>query len=446
VPTGRQARYALVSKTPSAAGITLNELTGALTFDSTVTSASYTVVVSLSDNTVPSYVTQVAPYGVLSLATVTNGKPKWIDAVDPLYDSTSLNGGSDAGVRSVRNIVVESGGCADPARRCFYAHGGGHQDGWYNGILKFDLSGTTAPTGWTVATGSESPIAQVPYVDGVIETGPAAFSPYYDGKAGSTHSYESMVHDTVSNRMFRFFGSHWSVGFASGRTGVGCWMFDFTTGTWTALSSPFGANVVHSTTIPSAAHRKCLLMNDTRTAFFNMATASWGATATLSGHTFTTRMTSAFDTQRNRGIRIGKGLLKMFTVNFDAETTSGWSNFTVSGDTEIFGSTIEAVGTFYDPTLDRFWFFGGRDNSGGTANPAGALAINKLYWINADDLTDGAATVFSQTLAQAIPRLTSGAGYFMGFYKRFCFIDEWRALAVATTYDQNVHLIRLPSA
>jgi hypothetical protein len=32
----------------------------------------------------------------------------------------------------------------------------------------------------------------------------------------------------------------------------------------------------------------------------------------------------------------------------------------------------------------------------------------------------------------------------MGLYRRYCFLDDWRAIAVATSYNQPVHLIRLP--
>jgi hypothetical protein len=400
----------------------------------------------------PAYVSALAPYQVAALSTVTNGKAAWFSAVDPLYDSTSFNGGGDNAVFSVKHLSTESGGFADPAGRALYALGGGHADGCYNGILKFDLSGTTQATGWSVQTGSESAIADIPQVDGVTYTVTQNWGTYEDGKAGSTHNYGAMVFDATNRTMSRFAGSYWAIGTMAGLAPTEInWKFDFNANQWTGL--PFfngvsqGAVAVGGQVYHDKARRKALYVNSQAWGnFYNTATQTFGASVTINATTTTmsTRLQGGLDTLRSRAIIVGKGRQKMFTINFDAETVGACADFTATGDTEILGATIEGLGVEYDATLDRFWLFGGRDNAGSV--PSGDLLFNKIYWINAADLDDGAVTVFSQPLSMTIPVVSTGAGYFMGVYRRYCLIPEWRAIAVATSYNQPVHVIRLPSA
>jgi hypothetical protein len=418
---------------------------------------TYSVELDLSTE-VPGYIASLAPYQVAALSTVTNSKPKWIDAVDPLYDSTAFTAGGTA-VRSVRRIVVESGGFSRPSERKFYALGGGHTDGAYNGILEFDLNGTTQANGWSVVPGSESALADIPtgyasqanfvtYLTGG-SGGPGvsyATTPQAGGKAGSTHNYGAMCYDETSNRMVRFGGSYWSTG-----TGPqNHWVFDFNTGEWVpgpTLTVSIAA--IYGVVFNDTATRKCLYLNGTSGLgqFYNFATAAIGNAVTLTGGIGTTRVQGGYDPTRGYGIIVGKGFKKLFDINFATETISNIRTFTVTpataGDDVMFGATIEGVGVEYDPILDRFWIFGG-------AVPASPVSFNKIYWFDAADLVAGAVTVRSQALTTSagapfsIPFLSSGAGFFMGMYRRYCFIPEWRALAVATTYDQPVHVIRLP--
>jgi hypothetical protein len=392
-----------------------------------------------------SYYSALAPFQVLPLSTVTNGKSTWLSAVNPLYDSTSFNGGGDNAVSSVKNIVVESGGFAVPEERKFYALGGGHADGAYNGILEFDLNGTTQATGWSEVPGSASALADIPQGPVAVEyvtylTGGAySTTPQAGGKAGSTHNYGAMVYDRESNRMLRIGGSYWSTGFGTAHS----WLWDRTAGEWVpAPAHGIGSASVYGAVFHDKASRKALYINISTCRFFNFATGAWGNTFFNTGGILS-RVQGGYDPTRSRGIVVGKGMAKLYTINWAAETGTV-STFTFSGDTEMMGSTIEGVGVEYDPTLDRFWIFGGRDNSGGSGNPAGVIPFNKLYWFDAADLDDGAVTVFSQPLSMTIPVVQSGAGFFMGLYRRYCFIPEWRVIAVATSYNQPVHIIRLP--
>jgi hypothetical protein len=414
----------------------------------------YSAAASATTVAAASYYSALAPFQVLPLSAVTNGKATWFSAVDPLYDSTTFLGGGDNAVFSVKHLSTESGGFADPDGRALYALGGGHADGAYNGILKFDLNGTTQATGWSVQTGSESSIANIPQV----ATGQPSenFGTYLDGKAGSTHNYGAMVFDSTSRTMSRFAGSYWAVGTMAGLalTEIN-WSFDFNANEWSGLPFFNGVSVggvaVGGTVFHDKVRRKALYINSQSWGnFYNTATETFGASVTVNttGTTITTRLQGGYDPTRNRGIIVGKGRFKMFTIDFDAETIGSVTNFTATGDTEILGATIEGLGVEYDAVLDRFWFFGGRDN--GSVTPSGDLLFNKLYWIDAADLDDGAVTVFSQPLttssgqAFTVPVVTTGAGYFMGLYRRYCYIPEWRVIAVATSYNQPVHIIRLP--
>jgi hypothetical protein len=408
----------------------------------------YSAPASATATAVPTYVSALAPFQVAGLSAVSNGKATWFSAVDPLYDSTSFNGGGDNAVFSVKHLSTESGGFADPDGRAFYALGGGHADGAYNGIIKYDLSGTTMPTGWSVQAGSESALADIPEV--VTYPPSLNFGTYPDGRAGSTHNYGAMVFDSTNRTMSRFAGSYWAAGSMEGLalTEIN-WKFDFNANTWAGL--PFfngvsqGAVAVGGQVYHDKAKRKALYVNSQSWGnFYNTATQTFGARVTINSTatSMATRLQGGYDPSRSRAIIVGKGRQKMFTINFDDETVGTCTDFTATGDTEILGATIEGVGVEYDPTLDRFWLFGGRDNAGSV--PSGDLLFNKLYWINAADLDDGAVTVFSQALSTTIPVVSTGAGFFMGLYRRYCLIPEWRALAVATSYNQPVHVIRLP--
>jgi hypothetical protein len=407
----------------------------------------YSAAASATTTAVPAYVSALAPFQVAGLSTVTNGQPTWIDAVDPLYDSTAFTAGGTA-VRSVRRIVVESGGFSRPGERKFYALGGGHTDGAYNGILEFDLNGTTQANGWSVVPGSESALSDIPtgYVSQAnfvtyLTGGAYATTPQAGGKAGSTHNYGAMCYDATSNRMVRFGGSYWSTG--TGPTNH--WIFDFNTEAWVpGPTLTVNTSAIYGVVFNDTATRKCLYINGSAGVgqFYNFATAAIGNAITLTGGIGATRVQGGYDPTRGYGIIVGKGIKKLFDINFATETISNIRTFTVTpataGDDEMFGATIEGVGVEYDSVLDRFWIFGG-------AVPASPVSFSKLYWFDAADLEDGAVTVHSQALSTSIPFLTSGAGFFMGMYRRYCFIPEWRALAVATTYDQPVHVIRLPS-
>ena len=375
----------------------------------------------------PSYV-PLTPYQVAALSTVTNNKPKWIDAVDPLYD-----GGTSPRPYSVRNIANFSGGFADPAQRYLYVNGGGHGDSAYNGILRFDLNGTAQAAGWSVVSGSETPFAQIPQGIGVNHI------TYPDEKAGSIHSYDNMVFDAVSNTMYRFGGSYWDYGGAPDNNAN--WKFNFSTGEWVRVGAlvagAFGQHVDCACAYDPVTRKAMLWRGGNFGQFYRVPTETAGATFAAPGGAYDA--VGAYDPTRNRVLHIVNGVLQHTTVNWSAESINGWSNFTATGDTAAL--LDEAMAIWYDALLDRFWFLGAR-----------RVAITKIYWIDAADFADNAVTVNSTPLlntsgqAFTIPARVSDAGTFFGLYKRFCWIPEWRAVAVATTYDYPVHVIKLPSA
>ena len=371
---------------------------------------------------VPSYV-PATPYQVAALSTVANGKPTWLDAVDPVYD-----GGTSPRSYSVRNISNFSGGFSDPSRGYLYAHGGGHADSCYNGILRFDLNGSAQAGGWSVVSGSESPIGQI---QPGSQTNHIAT---LDNKAGSIHSYDNMVFDAVSNTMYRFGGSYWDKGSAPGNDAN--WKFDFNAGQWTRLGAMASGFNVDYANVYDPTTRKAMIWRGSESAqFYRTATETNGNTFTPPAGTYDG--VGAYDPTRNRVLHMTNGVLRHTTVDWSAESITGWVPFTASGDTATL--LDEGFAIFYDALLDRFWFLGAR-----------RVVIDRIYWINAADFSDNSVTVYSQAFAlggvTTIPAQPSSPGLFQGFYKRFCYMPTWRAVAVATTYNYPVHVIKLPSA
>lgn len=390
-----------------------------------MTSAQITRKVLVSDPTViPAYV-PTTPFQSRSLSSTyapTNGNTLWSDPVTS--DWKSSEAGSMQNMQ--RAISIFSGGYSDPANRLLMAHGGGHGDGAYNGIQVFDLKGTTAPTGWSTASGSASALADVPTTNDIDHT------VYLDGKAGSIHSYDGMVFD--AGKLHRFNGSYWKKG-TMGSNASSDWTFDHSSGLWTAKPRGFGYAVVDTCIVHNQSARKALIVpqaGDSR--FYNLATESYVTTA-ASPSPLANHMAAVYDPTRNRAILFGTDgtrRLYMSTVDWDASTIGGWSSWTAGGDSGVFSG--QAPGAFYDALLDRIWFFGSRGQT-----------FDSIYWVDAGDFADGSVTVHEEPLSGDEP-IGYENGIFFGLFKRFCFVPEWRAVAVVTTYQYPVHIIKLPSS
>lgn len=387
-----------------------------------MTTITVTRKISIVSNAAPAWVpgTPFASRALSGAYAPSNGNTTFYDAMPSQWKVP-------VGIASypAANVTEYSGGFSDPANRLLFAHGGGHGDSNYNGILKFDLNGVSAPTGWTVVTGSQSDVANVPLTEANHET-------YLDGKAGSIHSYDNMHFDATGNRLHRFQGSYWRQG-----TGSKDWAFNFSSGQWEALPvRAFSFNGADLVTIHDPSSRKALVLRANTARFYDSSTQTWGLTNKAAPDLGGYHYHGAFDPTRNRALFLGGNLQvkKYATVDFSAETVSTWADFSASGDTAVLAD--EGYATFYDPLLDRFWLFGGRN-----------VPFDKLYWIDAADFADGAVTVYSQSILGdgAVPRQVSSPGAFFGLFKRFCFIPEWRAVAVATSYNQPVYIIKLPS-
>lgn len=390
---------------------------------STVQSSAFSLQV-ISPSSTPSYV-PTTPFASRALSgsyAPINGKTKWTDAQTPEWATAIIYGLSN----HVSRITIYSGGCGDSDGPFLFAHGGGHGDGAYNGIMQFDLNGTTAPTGWTELPGSASPPSQVP-------TTGAPHREYFDGKAGSIHSYDNLIWDGPSGNFYRFAGSYFSSGTSPQQ---GDWKFNKASGLWTLLPDRgfSWANSVDVAAVHDPDTRKVMLMRANVGAFYRMATETWGALFAAPSTSY--HMHGCWDPTRNRAFYLGKGFNYWATVDFNAETVAGntWYQFTASGDSGILA--LEGFATWYDAFLDRIWMFGAR-----------ADLTNKLYWIDAADFDDNAVTVYSQSIVGdgAVPR-QAVPDWFLGFFKRFVWIPQWRAVACVTTHDQPVYIIKLPSA
>lgn len=390
-----------------------------------MTRVTVTRKVNVLPNAIPAYV-PTTPFHSRALSGVyapSNGNVTWPQAATAEWQANPVIATASYHLPNVTNY---SGGFSDPANRLLFAHGGGHGDGAYNGILQFDLKGSSVPTGWTVVSGSASTVADTPSTLGVNH------ETYLDGKAGSIHSYDNLHFDAVSNRLIRIGGAYWVQG-----TGSKDWTFDFDSGQWVAPAARgFSYTGADLATIHDPETRKALVIRQNTARFFNAATDSWSvnkAAPGASGYHYH----GAFDPTRNRALFLGGAdyAKRHAIVDFSAETVASWTSFTATGDTAVLND--EGYATFYDALLDRFWLFGGR-----------SVAFDKLYWIEAADFSDNAVTVYSQALggAGAIPHIGTGdPGRYFGLFKRFCYMPDWRAVAVATSYNQPVYIIKLPS-
>ena len=191
----------------------------------TANSNSHTVQVVAAPTGVPAFVPGV-PFETRAMTgsyLPTNGVSMWPGAAGSAWQANPDIGGQ---AYHVPRAIEYSGGFSNPTARHLYVHGGGHHDSAYNGILRYDLTGSSRPGGWTLVGGSESAVGSVPSADAVHYA-------YGDGKAGSIHSYDNLTFDPASNCMYRFAGSYWARGTSDDRD----WKFNFTTNAWVQLPS-----------------------------------------------------------------------------------------------------------------------------------------------------------------------------------------------------------------
>jgi hypothetical protein len=362
----------------------------------------------------PSYIQSMAAFDVQRLSNVapTNGN----DTISDITPSEWLT--SDPGTVGLRAIIdAWCGGFKAVGHPELLVHGGGHNDSANNSVPQFDMSGTSAPTGWTMAV-SPSAVADV-------RTG---FDTYTDGKPVAVHTYDGCVR--VGNFGYRFGGSQWS----SGSFTDACWKVNLANGTWTQLSDFASIGSTAASCVYDSVSGKILVMPINvfqNWRFLNTANDSTtDVTRPSESLVIPEDACSAYDPTRNRILSIGAGANRLTTVDFSANTVSDMTTQAITG----LGANMGAgVSLLYDPDLDCYWCWGG--------TAAATAGYQNMYRINASTFAV-TSSALSQTMAVFADTDCRGS------FGRFAFMPEWRAIAFCTHVSSNTgtHIIKLPSS
>ena len=374
-------------------------------------------------NEMPSYISTLPNYSVRSLEgvyTPTNGNESLYDAM-PAEWQTSDPGGSS----SYRDVInAFSGGQGLPDQRAFIVHGGGHGDSANNGVYRFDLNGTSAPTGWTTEV--------VSAVSSVV----AGADEYSDGRPTAVHSYDTMTYDKAGNRLYRMGGALYNTGGATSRA----WRLDMSTNTWTHVANFSSPARPGQRTVLDPTTRRILLLKRSSTStaqFFDIASETFGSVfaAFESG----VDGTMYLDTRRDRAYVMGAN--RYFEVDWNSGgPVSGCSvtadtSFTPTGDTSIH-SEVDAVGFVdlhpTDANLDRVWLLGGEDTGPGYTSVWEMSLVTHATTEHTLTFESGAGFNFESTNYQ-------------GSFERGVFIQEWGIIAMVTGSQEPVQIIRVPS-
>lgn len=352
----------------------------------------------------PAYISALADYEVLRLATASNGNESLVDTIPAAWIGAS-------GVGNNNNIMAAySGGCSDSTNKRMFIHGGGHADSAYNGLHHYDFNGTTNPTGWVLTAAPTTP--------GSISTA----DPQSDGNPVSVHTYASMVYDTDTDRVFRYHGSKWD----QGQTPTKNWYYDLSASAWANSPDMVGSLPNPSASVISVPDRKILIVSHSGDYWFHrIDTNVRGGSGTGTQQAFDS--VAAYDTSRSRAIVQAPAEFYLLTIDWSAETVS-WSTPSVSGSTGAINGRGPVI--FYDATIDRFWLLPLTD---GTTSMSTVYDIHPTTW-----------AITSHTLSGATTGYVTNS--WTGSYNKYCWMPEWRAVGFATGISDAAYVLRLPAS
>lgn len=372
-------------------------------------------------------------------ATPTNGNTTWFTAAGAIWQtnpSLTGNGATGAVTKHLENMRNWSGGAGDSANHLLYIHGGGHAGSCYNGLIYFDFRGGAQPTGWTLLPGSETTGANAAAIQALITDGTPDESA--DGKPASVHTYGGCLLRPASSTFLRIGGSP-----PAGDNTNYVWTADLTNtnssvNPWTVRNDSPPASLTEggSCCYDPVTDRAFFYFEDSRAMFLDCATWTWStATNFPSGGN---ESTIAYDSTRGRVIVIGgtSAQYQLANIDFATQTISGFTTFTTSGDAcPQLTTPCQGIGVFYDATLDCYWLFGGG---------VGGVAFDHIYRMDAGTFAITAYALQDPTgAALTIPMSSTDSE---GLYGLFCFMPDWRAIGVATEYNEPAYVIRLPGS
>ena len=295
--------------------------------------------------------------------------------------------------------------------------GGGHNDGSFNGLPAFDFNGTTQATGFVML---DEPSDTADAYTGLSSGNPG--NRYSDGNPGSLHMFGGNVttkdgyYVTVSGA-----GNYTDGGFTSA-TEV------YETTAWRNPQPPSTPVTGVLSALYDAVTDKVFVYNSANFnyAFFDVQGNTWSALKVHAG-TSPGQATWVLDP-----IRRGAGdVTNAFIWPSNQVKAIDWTNETVvdNGTHNATGTTVsDGNGGFYDAVEDALWIFGAGTSSWSTIYKISGLA------------TPASLTTQSNSLSGS---MVMSAGAQVGFYGRWCWMADWRALGFAGDDNSAAQVIKL---
>jgi hypothetical protein len=379
------------------------------------TSGTSTQTICQPSPAMPQYMSGMADFQVKQLTTVTTGAATMYDALPAEWRRTGQPNGADSVL-----AAWSGGGKGDALGRRLFAHGGGHGDSSNNGLYVYDFSGDMAPTGWSVAPNSLSPLSAV--VAGV--------DTYSDGKPTAIHSYDGMWYDPTRKRFWRVGGSGYG---PTGTTGEStAFYYDFNTTAWSSNLGGSPISSLGSALIGAPDGSAVLFLSAAGTNVF--IDAASGAKTPAGSSLFGSEEAgpcAVWDSARSRfvvfyhssaGPRVQVVTVNWSgkSVNASVQTLSG----TYAGDLNNTGACV-----MYDPLRDSFWSIA---NSADTQTGS----IPNIYEISASTFA-----VTRYALSSPVPSLLNCKGG----YNRHVWFPDWRIVGTVHAHNQPMSLVKLPS-
>lgn len=370
--------------------------------------------VGSSASSIPAYLQGLSDYQVVRLTSATEH-----DTVSAaVLNDTSYTASTPANNGSNTESITDAwgGGAADNGGHRLFLHGGGHDDGCFNGIVQIDAKGGSVANGCSIVPNSHSPVAQVP-------TSTANHSTYNDGKPGSIHSYGCLAYEEASDQFLRVGGAL----YRSGGFTTDVWTNVISTGAWTSRTALSTGPSQNPLVVINQAERKAMFCgpnggNFISVAFYDFTDNTWSS---LSATTFGEGgdLSAVYDQNRDQVLVFGFAsgeLGRIHTIDWGAETFLEGS-FTVTG-------TIVGDGGFtYDSGRSSLWHLNG---TAGT-----------IY-----ELTSSSATAYTSTansLGSDWFTLADGVG--SGLFTRIACFADWRIVLAVANANEAPSAIKLPA-
>ncbi len=355
----------------------------------------------------------------------TNGFESMYSTLPAAWQLTGQPNGAD-GV-----FAAWSGGAGDAAGKRLFVHGGGHSDSSNNGLYVYDFSGTTRPTGWTIAPNSltATPPTQT--------TNEPTNGVYGDGKPAAIHTYDQLHYAPVLNRFYRCSGSAFS---QTGNASAYSFYYEFTDSAWYALSSTdiatLGGTLIGAPDGSKVAILKGGVLSGSTAAVITSAGATTAVAHGMWSNDQELGLTSAYDSVNGRWLTLGYSVVPgqvayTFTVDWATNTIANQTSRSISFPTEIEGASIVFDANYSGGPC--FWIFGHATATNGNTDMQMVI-----YRVDASTfaLTTHTLTGDSIALASTVVK---------GSFNRHVWFQSWRIIGTVHGHNAPMSIIKLPA-